>query len=161
MERVLLVIIWIASLYMFAFGVRRIGWRQAAILFTFARLFTWPGSLLLVEMHRTVHPVREFVLATEANFSMNYVLYPCISMVHGMLYPRGSALWVRIVFSASFAGAMAGIGFAVAQISELAKYPGYPWYARCAVFLLGLYLDRKHYEWFFRLRSRAGKGRFA
>lgn len=161
MERILLVIIWIASLYMFAFGVRRNGWRQAAILFSFAHLFTWPCSLLLVEMNRVEYPVREFVVATEANFTLNFVLYPCVSMIYSMLYPRSSALWVRIVFTALFVGAMTGIGFMLSQISELVEFPRYPWYARFGVFLLGSYLTRKHYEWFFCLRSGAGKGRYA
>ncbi len=74
--------------------------RTALFAFMLAQLFSWPITLLYVQLGLQTNPVRLFPNATESNFLFSFVFHPSVFSVYYLHYPKNAHKSMRILYSA-------------------------------------------------------------
>lgn len=155
-DRWILVIAWLLSLSGMAFAIPRGKFRHAVILFFFTQMITWSLSLIFVQAGMVTNPVREFNVATRANFTFNFLMYPTISTLFGVYYPDQASKWGQFLYQFIIIGGTASAIWALSQYTRLMGHPKFTWFTAAMVLLFSMNAGRRYTQWFF---SRpAGKG---
>lgn len=156
LERGVLAVSWLLSIYGLTFGIPRSKVREGVILFFFTQMITWSLSLLFVEIGMIANPVREFSLATRTNFTLNFVFYPTVSTLFGIHYPSTASKHKQFLYQLLIIGGLATGIRMLALHSMLMEHPKFNWLTGAMVLLFGMNAARKYTQWFFNRLSAKG-----
>ncbi|RAU91987.1 CBO0543 family protein [Paenibacillus sp. YN15] len=158
LERGILVAFWLICFAIGMFLVPRNRLKEGCILFLSAQVITWPVGLLLVELGLITHPVREFPIATRANFTLNYLLYPMVSMAVLLYYPTFAPKWKRAVYQVVTVGGLSGLMQLVDAYTDLIHHVKFNWLLSFLIMLFALNATRTYTAWYFGGLKRNGGG---
>lgn len=158
LERTILAAVYLVSIAIIIFLVPRNRWKEGVVLFMSAQVITWPAGLLLVELGFMEHPVREFPIATRANFTFNFLFYPIVSMLANLYYPVQGSKWKQLAYQLAAVGGLSGLMQLVQRYTRLIDHIKFNWLLSFLVMLLAFNVTRKYADWFFR-RLNHGNGR--
>lgn len=149
LERGILIAAWLVSFAIGVFMVPRNRLKEGCILFLSAQVITWPAGLLLVELGFMTHPVREFPIATRANFTFNYWVYPMVSMATNLYYPTLASKWKQTAYQIATVGGLSGLMQLVNAYTDLTHHVKFNWLLSFLIMLFALNITRKYTEWYF------------
>lgn len=88
-DTIILIISWTVAIITLIKVVPREKIRFAQITFLIAQAISWVFVYLTVFLGLIEYPVREFPLATNASFSLHYVIFPAFAVLFMLYYPFG------------------------------------------------------------------------
>jgi hypothetical protein len=91
-------VIFLAVLLLFIF-VKKSQIRTALLGVFVAQLFSWPITLLYVQIGIQENPVRLFPHATQSNFLFAFIFFPCVFAAYYLHYPKNAKKHRRILYS--------------------------------------------------------------
>lgn len=150
LERWILLAAWVLCALIMLFAVPKHRFREALLLLFSNQVITWSLSLLFVEAGMIENPVREFPIATRANFTFNFVLYPTLSMLFGLYYPLRGSRGKQLLYQAGIITGIASCLTGVVLYTQLIEFPRFNWLLGCLVLLFGFNGSRKFVLWYLK-----------
>ncbi|MCB2293521.1 hypothetical protein LGK95_08300 [Clostridium algoriphilum] len=127
--------------------------REASVAFSFKQFLAWILGLIVVQFKLIEYPVRLFSYATKSNFTFEYFVYPSLSAIFNIHYPKKKSAFGQFMYYFYFCTTMTAIEIFVEKNTDLLKYIHWTWYITWSSLFITFYCTRKYYEWFFKLKQ--------
>lgn len=149
LERLVLIIIWIASILAIILFIPKNKRREAVLSFLACQAITWVNSMLHVKYGLLEFPVREFPKATDLLFTSEYMMYPLMCSFY-FIHEPGSRKLLRLFYLAGCISCLTVIDIIISTFTNLIKYTNYSWYWTWIDFFLIFAITNVYCKWFFK-----------
>ncbi|MEW4211643.1 CBO0543 family protein [Priestia megaterium] len=153
-ETVILIIIWILMAIVLWRLVPRHKIIDAHISFLFMQVITWLFGTLVVENRLIKYPVRFLDYAYKASFSFEYYLYPSISALFNLYFPKKHSWKSKFFYSVSYPTVITVIEVLLEKYTNLITYIHWTWYWSWITLLVTLLISYRYYIWFLKKIKR-------
>lgn len=127
---------------------------DAHISFLFMQVQTWLFGTLVVENRLIKYPVRFLEYAYKASFSFEYYIYPSISILFNLYFPRNRSLKSKCFYSASYPTVITIIEVLLEKHTDLITYIHWSWYWSWITLFITLIISYRYYIWFLKKIKR-------
>ncbi|UUZ82806.1 hypothetical protein LJK88_01870 [Paenibacillus sp. P26] len=128
--------------------------RRAQAAYLFFGMPMWILGLTVVEAGWIEYPVRDFRVASQTSFVFEYLAFPTVSVYFNLYYPQHRSRWIQCLYYTGFASGLTLPEYFIEKYTQLIEYKGWAWYWSFISITLTLWLSRRFYEWFFRLKGK-------
>lgn len=128
--------------------------REANVLFLFKQVLTWPVGLLVVQFNLIQYPIHFLKKSTNASFTFDFFIYPALSVFFNLYYPEGKSILRKLFHYFIFVGGITVIEVLLEYYTNLIKYIHWTWYVSSITIAISLYISRRYYLWFYRLKAK-------
>ncbi|MBT2757627.1 hypothetical protein J7E71_17190 [Mesobacillus foraminis] len=133
----------IAGLLLFCFGVPKSKRRYAVISILVMHALTWPLGFIVAEWTLIHYPVRFFDNATNSSFTFEYVIFPIISALFNIHYPR-KRTFLKVLTYTSILVSFLTIGEVILEkYTDNIEYINWHWYWSWLSMFVFLHLAHK------------------
>ncbi|PLS04033.1 CBO0543 family protein [Neobacillus cucumis] len=139
----------IIALGLLLFSVPKSKIREAAISLLFMQSLNWLLSGITVELKLISYPVRFFSYAFRTCFTFEYIIFPIISVVFNLYFPRNGTL-IKKIFYIIFYPTVLIIGEVIVEkFTDNIEYLHWNWFLSWSSMLVSLIITYSFYRWFF------------
>jgi hypothetical protein len=148
-ERTIIISIWVLGALLLVLFIPRKKIREAIVAFLFCQAVMWLIVLINVRLGQLRFPVREFPVATDLSFTLNYFLWPAISVFYYIHEPK-SGFALRTVYLLVYVVGTSSLHLAIAHYTQLIDYVKLKWYLGFLFPLFFFLATRFYCNWFFK-----------
>ena len=127
--------------------------REAFVIFSFTQTITWLLGLTVVELRLIEYPARLFPYSNKTSFSFEYFIYPAISCIFVLYYPKNKNIFKKFMYYFYFCTTITIAEIFIERYTHIIKYIHWNWYITWISLFITLYIPQKFYEWFFKTRQ--------
>jgi hypothetical protein len=140
----------IISIGLLFFFVPKNKFREASLCLFSMQSFTWILSGITVQLKLISYPVRFFSYAFRTSFTFEYIVFPIVSVLFNLYFPRKKTKLIKIIYSLSFPSVII-IGEIIAEkYTDNIEYLKWNWFYSWSSMLITLLLAYGYYRWFFK-----------
>jgi hypothetical protein len=151
-ERIIIIGIWVIGALFIVLFIPRKKIREAIMAFLFCQALMWLIVLINVRLGLLRFPVREFPSATDLPFTLNYFLWPAISVFYYIHEPK-SGFVTRSVYLLIYVAGTSLTHLAIAHYTQLMDYVKLKWYLSFLFPVFFFLATRFYCTWFFKNSS--------
>ncbi|MEH7120972.1 CBO0543 family protein [Neobacillus vireti] len=140
----------IIALVLLFFCVPKSKIREATLSLFFMQSLTWILSGIIVELKLIAYPVRFFSYAFRTSFTFEYIIFPVISVVFNLYYPRKGTLLNKISYTIAYPTVLIIGEVIVEKFTDNIEYLHWNWFFSWISMLVTLNIVYSFYKWFFR-----------
>lgn len=144
----ILIALWVVMAILLLLFVPRKKLLEAQLSFLFMQVLTWPFGAIVVENRLIEYPERLMEYAYRISFSFEFFLFPSISALFNIHFPKDKSVIIKILYSISFASVMTIFEVFFEKYTDLVKYIHWTWYWSWITIELTLLLSYWYYCWF-------------
>jgi hypothetical protein len=149
LERLVLIVIWVASFIAVVLYIPRLKRREALIALLTCQAITWVNSMLHEKYGLLAFPVREFPKATNLLFTTEYMMYPLMCAFYYIYEPKSGKL-LRFFYLAGCISFLTVVDVWINTYTDLIAYANYSWYWTWIDFFFIFLLVNVYCKWFFK-----------
>lgn len=123
---------------------------DAHISFLFMQVQTWLFGSLVVENRLIEYPVRFMKYAYKVSFTFEYFIFPAVSAVYNVNFPRQKSLGYKIGYSFTFPSVLVAGEVLLERYTATIKYIHWTWYWSWITLWLTLLISYWYYLWFMK-----------
>jgi hypothetical protein len=128
LETTIEIVSWIVGILLFYFGVSKSKRRLAVVSILVMHAFTWPLGFIVAELKLISYPVRFFDYASNSSFTFEYFLFPVISALFNIHYPKERS-FLKVFTYTSLIVSFLTIGEVVLEAyTDNIEYLNWGWY---------------------------------
>lgn len=150
---IMMVIEWIVAICLLLKFVPRNKIREGQLAFFFMQSITWIQGLIVAELSLVEYPIRLFPHATKTCFTFEYFAFPAISAVFNIHYPMEKGMIGKLMYYFYYCTTITVAEFFIEKYLNNLEYINWHWYITWITVCFSLYLTRRYYEWFFKLKQ--------
>ncbi|MBM4761787.1 CBO0543 family protein [Bacillus sp. B15-48] len=144
---------WAIGMFLFFCFVPKSKIQQAIIGILVMQLLTWPLGLIVVELNLITYPVRFFDDATKASFTFEYFIFPIVSGLFNIHYPKNQSVWKVFIYTSVIVSLLT-IGEVLLEIfTNNIEYVNWHWYWSWLSMFAVLHLSYRIYRFVILLRA--------
>ncbi|QOR67149.1 hypothetical protein IM538_03080 [Cytobacillus suaedae] len=150
LERLILIVVFIVSVFSIIFLIPRNKAREAWVLLLFLQVITWPAGLFVVEMGWIEYPIQLLKDANQFNrtsLTFEFFVFPIVAIMFSLYYPKVSKFGVMIYY-VCFAGFFTIIESILEKTTRLVEYHEWTWYWTLITVIISLFLNHNYYLWY-------------
>jgi len=151
-DYILIVIEWIVMLCLLVKFIPKNKIREALVSISFNQLITWPMGLIVVALGLIEYPVRLFSHTSKTCFSFEYFSLPSICAIFNVNYPEKKGPFGQFMYYFYYCTAITIFEVFTEKYTSRLKYIHWSWYITWITIFISLYITRKLYTWFFKLK---------
>ncbi|HHY73642.1 MAG TPA: hypothetical protein GX497_10570 [Bacillus bacterium] len=121
---------------------------DAQISFLFMQVQTWLFGAIVVENRLIEYPVRLMDYAYRVSFSFEYFIFPAVSAVFNVNFPRGKSFGYKTVYSVFYPSVMTAAELLLEKYTDTIKYIHWTWYWSWITIFITLLISHWYYLWF-------------
>jgi hypothetical protein len=141
---------WVASLLLLLLFVPKRKVRHAHVSFLSMQFITWFFGLIVAEYNLIEYPTRLFKKATKASFTFEYLIFPSLSTIFNLYYPKNARLPFIAGYYTIFTSFIVGFELIALKYTKFITYNKWKWEFSFITIWLSLHLSWRYYEWFFK-----------
>lgn len=143
----ILIVSWIIAIVLFYFLVAASKLREAILGFLSMQVLTWPLGYLVVELNLIRYPVRVFETATQSSFTFEFFVFPIVSALYNLYYPRDSKV-AGFLYTAIIVSVLTGAEVILEKFTDTIEYINWEWYYSWISMFIVLYISYGIWKWF-------------
>jgi hypothetical protein len=132
------------------YGVPKSKLREASLSLLFMQSFTWVTSGIVVELKLISYPVRFFSYAFRTNFAFEYIIFPIVSVLFNLYFPRNGTVLKKLLYSITFPSVLIIGEIIVEKYTDNIRYINWNWFYSWSSMWGSLLLAYFFYRWFFK-----------
>lgn len=140
---------WMIALALLYFYVPKKKYREAQLSFLFMQGLTWILGLLAVELRLLEYPVRFFSYTTRVSFTFEYFVFPVVSVIFNLYFPKEGTGLRKILYSLAFPTIITIAEVILEEYTACIEYINWHWSWSWISMLVTLLLSYGYYKWFF------------
>lgn len=109
---------------------------------------TWPVGLLVVQLGLLAYPSRFFAGTLGASFTYEFFIFPCVSAIYNLHYPKNYLAIVKLIYALSFTAVLTIGEVVLLKTTRLVAYIHWSWYITYITIGVTLHLSYLFYKWF-------------
>lgn len=111
-----------AASFISIFYIPKKSYRLALVSFLLAQVISWPIPLILVQIGYVEFPVRDFVRAARAVFSIHYIIAPMVFAWFILLFPQNASALRKIIHCSIFVSILVWFIHYISYYTDLQEY---------------------------------------
>ncbi|WP_077618167.1 CBO0543 family protein [Bacillus sinesaloumensis] len=143
----ILIVSWIIAIVLFYFLVAASKLREAILGFLSMQVLTWPLGYLVVELNLIRYPVRVFETATQSSFTYEFFVFPIVSALYNLYYPRDSKV-AGFLYTGIIVSVLTGAEVILEKFTDTIEYINWEWYYSWISMFIVLYISYGIWKWF-------------
>jgi hypothetical protein len=116
------------GILLFYFFVPKSKYRKAFLSLFIMQSFTWPLGFLIVELKLISYPIRFFEFATTASFTFEYFLFPVVSALFNINYPKRSSFLKVLTYTSVIVSILTINEVLLEVYTDNIEYLNWDWY---------------------------------
>lgn len=150
-ENIILLSSWIIASFLFYFLVPISKFRVALLAFLIMQAVTWPLGCIVSEMKLISYPIRLFEYAERTSFTFEYFIFPIISAIYNLYYPRNS-YFSGVIYTSIIVSVLTGAEVILERYTDTIEYLNWKWYWTWTSMFLTLYISFGIWKWFLKIK---------
>jgi hypothetical protein len=139
----------IIALGLLVFSVPKSKVREATLSLLFMQSLTWLLSGITVELKLISYPVRYFGYAFRTSFSFEYIIFPIISVIFNLYFPRNGTLFKKLIYIFVYPTVLIIGEVIVEKFTDNIEYLHWNWFYSWSSMLVTLFIAYLFFRWFF------------
>lgn len=132
---------WILAIILFyLFGIK-VNLRIAIIGFLFMQAITWPSGYIVTEMNLISYPVRFFDYASKSSFTFEYLVFPVVSGLFSVYYPKKSSKLKKITYTFVIVSTLTIAEIILERYTDTVEYLNWTWYLSFITMFISLHVS--------------------
>ncbi|MDF0727108.1 hypothetical protein PY093_10315 [Cytobacillus sp. S13-E01] len=145
LETIIEILAWIVGI-MLLFCVPKSKRREAFISILVMQVFTWPLGFIVTELKLVSYPIRFFEYATSSSFTFEYFIFPVISALFNIYYPKERS-FLQVLTYTSVIVSLLTIGEVILELyTDNIQYLNWDWYWSWLSMFVLLHLSNRTYN---------------
>jgi hypothetical protein len=128
LETIIELLSWFIGIMLLYFCVPKSKNRQALLGMLVMQMFTWPFGFLVAEFELISYPSRFFADATTASFTFEYFLFPVISALFNIYYPKKGSFLKVFTYTSVIVSLLTTGEFILEVYTDNIEYLQWDWY---------------------------------
>ncbi|MGC5327621.1 CBO0543 family protein [Brevibacillus sp. SYSU BS000544] len=149
-ELKILIATWVVMVILLILFVPRKKLLEAQLSFLFMQVLTWPFGAIVVENRLIEYPERLMEYAYRISFTFEFFLFPSISALFNIHFPKEKSWMVKLLYIVSFPTVMTIIEVILEKYTDLVKYRHWTWYWSWITITITLLISYWYFCWFFK-----------
>jgi len=149
-EMIILASAWIVTIVLLILFINKKKLLDAQFSYLSMQVPTWLLGALVVQKRLIEYPVGLLETTYKASFSFEFFIFPAVSAIFNVNFPRNKSMFIKILYTISFSGAISVGEFILEKYTELIKYINWAWYWSFIGMTICLLLNYYYYRWFFK-----------
>ena len=145
---------WLLTIALLLLLVNRKQLLEAQVSFMFMQVLTWLFGAVIVENKLIAYPVDFLNYAYRTSFSFEYFIFPAVSAIYNIHFPRHFGLLVKTCYILGIPGAITALETVIERKTEIIDYINWHWFWSFSTMTVTLLLSYWYYMWFFRRIKR-------
>nr|WP_263324254.1 CBO0543 family protein [Neobacillus sp. Marseille-Q6967] len=141
---------WVVSAVLLWLGVSKGKIREALLSFLFMQSVTYLLGGLTVEWKLISYPERIMGYAYRTNFTFEYFVFPAVSVLFNLYFPKRGSMLKKFLYSISFPSIIIIGEVLVEKYTDNIEYLHWNWFFSWASMLVTLCFGYLFYKWFFK-----------
>lgn len=154
LETIIIFSAWIIAILLFYFLVPVSNYRLAILGFLIMQTITWPLGFIVSEFQLISYPIRLFDYAARTSFTFEYFVFPIVSAIYNLYYPRSSIL-KGILFTCVIVSGLTGVEVILESYTDNIEYRHWEWYYSWISMFITLYIALGIWKWFQKKELRS------
>ncbi|CAG7654882.1 CBO0543 family protein [Paenibacillus allorhizosphaerae] len=150
METVILSSVWMITAILLVLFIKPKKWIDAQVSFLFMQVPSWLIGAIVVQGGLIEYPVGFLSMAYKASFTFEFFVFPAVSAIFNVHFPRDKSLFIKIIYILSFPAVITIIEVHLEKYTQLIKYLNWTWYLSFISITITLLLSYGYYRWFFK-----------
>ena len=152
-EYFLIMIQWIVIICLLVKFIPKNKIREAQVAFFFMQSITWVQGLIVAQFSLVEYPVRLFEHATQTCFTFEYFAFPSIAAIFNVHYPKEKNAFGKFMYYFYYCSALTIVEAFIEKYMDNLEYMHWTWYITWSTVCFSLYITRRYYQWFFKLKQ--------
>ncbi|GHH99472.1 CBO0543 family protein [Neobacillus kokaensis] len=144
----------ILALGLLFFGVPKSKLREMSVSILLMQSLTWLLGGIVVELKLIEYPTRLFSYAFRTSFTFEFIVFPIISVLFNLYFPKKSPVMTKILYSITFPTILIIGEVILKKYTNNIKYIQWNWFYSWSSMWLTLLLAYGFYKWFFQKPTR-------
>lgn len=140
----------IIALGLLLFSVPKSKIREATLSLLFMQSLSWIFSGITVELKLIAYPVRFFSYAFRTSFTFEYIIFPVVSVLFNLYFPRNGTLLKKISYTIAYPTVLIIGEVILEKFTDNIEYLQWNWFYSWISMLVTLIIVYSFYKWFFR-----------
>jgi len=124
--------------------------REASLSLIIMQSLTWILSGVTVQYKLIEYPVRYFSYAFRTSFTFEYIMFPIISVLFNLYFPRKGSKLRKSLYTFSFPTVLIIFEIIIEKYTDNIEYLKWNWFYSWVSMLITLLIAYGYYRWFFK-----------
>lgn len=149
-EHIIEIVSCIIALGLLFFGVPKSKIREVSLSLFFMQSLTWLLGGITVELRLISYPIRYFSYAFRTNFTFEFIVFPIVSVLFNLYFPRNGSFLKKLLYSMTFPTVLIMGELLIKNYTDCIEYHHWNWFYSWSSMWGSLLLAYLIYVWFFK-----------
>jgi len=143
LEIIIETVSWIIGILLLLFLVPKEKTRLAFLSILVMQAITWPLGFITVELRLLSYPVRFFDYATTSSFTFEYFLFPIVSALFTIYYPKKPSFLRILIYTSAIVSSITLGEVILEKYTDTIEYLHWEWYWSWISMFIVLHIAKK------------------